>query len=239
MQLSRDLQRFGWMKQGRRNSMEQKKPTNAQLKKRIERAIVLIDRTRDTQEIYFFDKGLRLQVNEDVAIIGTNYHRHIFNSITSSGYSRPYLYTKRFVEIALGFGDETKVKTKDGWSYARLFDELKKREDKNDYNLCWYYDIFLYNIFAPLYGIGESVPETFLTYENYVHNIARNEVILSEKLDDMTNKTFMNLVVDKMESFVDDIEERVIFYKKTDEELVQEEIDALQGQEQEQTIEEE
>ena len=41
--------------------MEQKKkPTNAQLQKRIENAIVFVPKTKDTISIFFSDKGVRL-----------------------------------------------------------------------------------------------------------------------------------------------------------------------------------
>ena len=226
-------------KDKKNKTMEKKKPTNVQLAKRIERAIVHIDRTKDTKEIYFYDKGLRLIANEEVVVIETGFHQHVFHSITPNGYSRPYLYTKRFVEIALGIGNEAKVKTKDGWSYAGLLDELKKREDKTDYNFAWYVDLWLSNIFYPLYSIGESEIDSFLVYEDYLHNIARNVIILSEKKEDITNKEFVDKVIENIKKYIDGIEERIIFHKKTDEELVQEEIDALGELEQEQIIEKE
>ena len=81
--------------------MEQKKKlTNAQLQKRIANALIHIDRTNGTESIFFSDKGLRLTVNEDFAIIATGFHRHVFNNFTNAGISRPYLYTKRVIEIA-------------------------------------------------------------------------------------------------------------------------------------------
>ena len=38
--------------------MEQKKPTKAQIENRIKHAIVHVDRTKDTKNVYFDDKGL-------------------------------------------------------------------------------------------------------------------------------------------------------------------------------------
>lgn len=210
--------------------MEQKKkPTNAQLTRRIQTAVLHIDRTKDTKEVRFIDKGLHLVVNEDYAIIETNFHRHVFDNITSSGVSRPYLYTQRFVEMAL----ENDCAVEGGLSYAKLFDVLKNKEKKDEYNIAWYYDLFLNNIFAPLYSIGETVSESFLVYETYLHNIARTSVILSEKTEPMTNRQFFDKVIENMRSYIEGMAEHVVFEKKTDEERMKENIEALDEQENE------
>ena len=215
--------------------MEQKKPTNAQLQKRIENAIVFVPKTKDTISIFFSDKGVRLVADADGCVIETNYHRHVYSNITSAGVSRPYLYTKRIIEIANGNLDA--IKTKSGYSYQRLLDVLKEKEDKSEYNIVVYYEWFLFNIFQPLYGIGETEIESFLVYEDYLHNIARNAILLSEKTEDVTNKQFVQKVVESIKEFTNELEERVLFPKKTDEQVMQEEIDAIQEQEQNDAME--
>ena len=215
--------------------MEQKKPTNAQLQKRIANALIHIDRTKDTESIFFVDKGLRLTVNEDYAIIATGFHRHVFNNFTSSGISRPYLYTKRVIEIANE--NIVAVETEDGYSFAKLLEVLKAKEDKSEYNIVTYYEWFVFNCFQPLYSIGESEVESFLVYEAYLHNIARQAVLLSEKKEDMTNKQFFENVIKNMQDFIEGVGERVVFHKMTDEEMAQANIEAIQEQEQEQAME--
>jgi hypothetical protein len=216
--------------------MEQKKKlTNAQLQKRIENAIVFVPKTKDTISIFFSDKGVRLVADADGCVIETNYHRHVYSNITSSGVSRPYLYTKRIVEIANRH--EREIKTESGYSYQRLIEILKEKEDKSEYNIVVYYEWFLFNIFQPLYGIGETEIESFLVYEDYLHNIARNAILLSEKTEDLTNKGFIQKVIDNINEFTDGLEERVLFHKKTDEQVMQEEIAAIQEQEQNDAME--
>jgi len=215
--------------------MEQKKPTNAQLQKRIANALIHIDRTKNTQSIFFVDKGLRLTTNEDVAIIATGFHRHVFNNFTSSGISRPYLYTKRVIEIANE--NIVAVETEDGYSFAKLLEVLKEKEDHSDYNIVTYTDWWIFNCFQPLYSIGENEVESFLVYEMYLHNIARQAVLLSEKKEDMTNKQFFGEVIKNMQDFVEGIEECVIFHKMSDEEMAQANIEAIQEQEQELAVE--
>ena len=214
--------------------MEQKKETRAQIERKIKNAIVFVPKDKETQSIFFSDKGLRLTVTEDTAVIETNYHRHVFSNYTSFGLSRPYVYTKQVVDMALNYD----CKTEDGYSYQKLARTLEEKENKTEYNIFWYVDKWLFNIFQPLYSIGESEVESFLVYESYVHNLARNNIILSEKTDDMTNKEFINRVCDTIKELTSVLEESVILHKKTDEELVQENIEAIQEQEQNEMIKE-
>jgi hypothetical protein len=216
--------------------MEQKKKlTNAQMQKRIENAIVFVPKTKDTVSIFFSDKGVRLIADNDGCVIETNYHRHVYSNITAAGVSRPYLYTKRVIEIANDNIDA--IKTESGYSYQKLLDVLKAKDDKSEYNIVTYYDWFLFNIFQPLYGIGETEIESFLVYEDYIHNIARNAILLSEKTEDMTNKQFIQKVFDNMKEFTDGLTESVLFPKKTDEERMKEEVEAIAQTEQEQAME--
>ena len=214
-------------------NMEQKKETRAQIERKIKNAIVFVPKDKETQSIFFSDKGLRLTVTEDTAVIETNYHRHVFSNYTSFGLSRPYIYTKQIVDMTLNYD----CKTEDGYSYQKLARTLEEKEDKTEYNIFWYVDKWFFNIFQPLYSIGESEVESFLVYESYVHNLARNNIVLSEKTDDITNKEFINRVCDTMKELTSALEESVILHKKTDEELVQENIEAIQEQEQNDAME--
>ena len=215
----------------------QKRPTNGQLQKRLERAVLHLDRTKDTKEIFFSDKGLRLTVDDTkgYTLIATGFHTHYFQNWTSQGVSRPFLYTKRVIEIANENLDA--IKTDDGYSFQKLLDVLKKKEDHSDYNIVTYTDWWIFNCFQPLYSIGENEVESFLVYEMYLHNIARNAVLLSEKKEDMTNRQFFDAIIKNMQEFVEGMEEQIIFHKKTDEEMMKENIEAIQQNEQEQAME--
>ena len=165
------------------------KLTNGQLLKRLKNAVVHIDKDKSYQSVYWSDKGLRLETTDEYCVISTGFHRHIFNAFNSAqGISRPYLYTKRMIEIV---NENLKdIEVDGGYSFQRLLEVLKAKEDKSDYNIVTYYDWFVFNCFQPLYSIGESEVESFLVYEMYLHNIARQAVLLSEKKEDMTNKQF-------------------------------------------------
>lgn len=215
--------------------METKNPTNAQLLRRIERAVVHIDLTKSTISTYFSDKGLRLTVTDDYAVIETGYHRHVFSKVSGMGLSRPYLYTQRIIEIANENLD--KIKTNSGYSFAKLLEVLKEKENQAEYNIVVFWEWWAFNCFQPLFSIGESDTESFLVYEAYVHNIARNAVILEEKKEDMTDKQFIDKVIKNMQEFTGHITETVILPKKTDEEIIKENIEAVAEQEMNETME--
>jgi hypothetical protein len=92
-------------------------------------------------------------------------------------------------------------------------------------------------LYSPQFSIGETEIESFLVYEDYMHNIARNSILLSEKTDDMTNKQFIQKVIDNIKEFTDNLEENILFPKKTDEQVMKEEIAAIQEQEQNDAME--
>ena len=209
--------------------MDNKKQTKAQLEKRIQNAIVHVDKTRESQTVFFDDKGLRLTVTEDYAVIETGYHRHVFNNFTSDGVSRPWLYTKRMIEIA----NENNLN-----SYQALLNHIKNKEDQSDYNVATYFDWYLFNIFAPLYSIGENEAQAFMVYMDYMHNIAKNAILFDEHKDGLTNRQFIDQWVEKIQEFTKGMDEREIFVPKTDEQVMQENIDALQADENEKIMQE-
>ena len=138
------------------------------------------------------------------------------------------------IEIA----NENDCKVGDGYSYQRLMQVLKDKEDQSDYNIATYYDWWLMNIFAPLFSIGETEAECFLVYMDYMHNIARNSIFLDEHKDGLTNKQFIDKWVELIRDFTKGMDEREIFVAKTDEQIMQENIDALQKDEEEKFMQE-
>lgn len=216
-----------------------KKPTNAQLSRRIQNAVVLVEKDKDTKSIYFDDKGVRLTITMDYAVIETGYHRHVFSAITSNGVSRPYIYTRQFVDIALENDCiVTNEKGEQIRSYAKLFEVLKEKEDKTQYNICWFVDIWMFNIYDPLYEIDNTEANSFLVYERYMHNIAIKSFLLDEHKEDVTNKQFVDAIIEKERSFLEGVEDTVILKGKSDEERMKEELEALQKDAEDKVMEE-
>ena len=215
--------------------MEQKKETRATIERKIKNAVVFVPKDKDTTSIFFSDKGVRLTATMDSAVVAFGYSQTIYSNFTAAGISRPYLYTKRIIEIA---NENLKdIEVDGGYSYQRLLDVLNEKEDKSEYNIVTYFSWFLQNLFSPQYGIAEDEVSSFLVYEDYIHNIAKNSVLLSERNEDLTNKQFIDKVIANIKDFTDNLEESVLLHKKTDDELMKEEISAIQEQENEQAME--
>lgn len=215
--------------------MEQKKETRATIERKIKNAIVFVPKDKETISIFFSDKGVRLTVTMDSAVIAFGYSQTIYSNFTAAGISRPYLYTKRIIEIA---NENLKdIEVDGGYSYQRLLDVLKEKEDKSEYNIVTYFSWFLQNLFSPQFGIAEDDVSSFLVYEDYIHNIAKNSVLLSERKEDMTNRQFLDKVIANIKEFTNNLEETVLLHKMTDEEMAQANIEAVQEQEQEQAME--
>ena len=75
------------------------------------------------------------------------------------------------------------------------------------------------NLFSPQFGIAEDEVSSFLVYEDYIHNIAKNSVLLSERNEDLTNKQFIDKVIANIKDFTDNLEESILLHKKTVEEI--------------------
>ena len=210
------------------------KATKGQLERRIRNAVVFIPKTKDTVSVFFSDKGLKLVADEEICIVETGYHKHVFYSATNTGVSRPWLYTKRIVEIANENIDA--IKTPDGYSFNKLLEVLKNKEDKSEYNITVYYEWWLQIIFSPLYSIGETEAEQFLLYESYIHYVSRSMILLDEHKYDMTNKEFVENIFANMREFLSNIDENIFLHKKTDEEIIQENISAIEETEQDEWL---
>lgn len=207
-----------------------KNKTREQLGKMLERAVVFVEHDRDYKGIYFDDKGLKFEVTSDFAVISTMSHRHVFNKVTSNGISRPYLYVEKMIEFAESV--DCIVKDKDGnitRSYSKMMHELQQKSGGNstEYNIVWYVDKWLYNIFQPLYMIDETEAGAFFVYLDYLSGIAKNAIILEEKNEDLTNKGFVEKFIGYVKDFTDNLTENVIFKKKTDDEKIKEEVEAM------------
>lgn len=215
--------------------MENKKATNGQLIKKIKNALVFVPKDRDYKTVFFEDKMVRLEVTKDYCVISTGYHQHVFNAINPNqgGYARPFLYTQKVCDIVC----ENDCKTSDGvYTFEHLLDVLSKKDDKTEYNIVTYYGWWLFNIFQPLYQVGENEIETFLTYEDYLHKIARSAIVMGEKQEDMSNLQFVNAILEKEKSFIEGIEERTLFFKQTDEMTKAQTIKAIQETQDEETL---
>lgn len=207
-----------------------KKLSNKQLQARIDKALIHIDRTKETREMYFIDKGLKITTTEDFCMIGTASHTHVFDAITSAGISKPYIYANKILDIAFATDFGTKADGGMVYSFSKLVEKLKADGKELEYNIVIYYSWYLFNIFFPLYSIDENGASSFLVYFNYLFNLASSQVFLGEHKDGLTTKAFIaqqRLLFDK---FLQNVDDMAMFEPISDAERAQREIDAFKEQ---------
>lgn len=204
-----------------------KKPSKIQLENRIKRAVLIVDKTKDTRSMYFADRNITITVTEDWAVVGCGYYNITFARIAPNGFSRQYLYLDRFLALAEQYREEIKFVNDNGeevHSYGKLMEVVVGKSDA-EHNIAWLVDKWIYNFECQLSSLGETVADFVVTYEQFMHNAAVNMALLAEKKEDVTNKQFAKSVIKQLTEFVDDWStEDVIFPKKTDKELYDEEM---------------
>lgn len=221
--------------------METKKPTNAQLQRKINNAVVHIDRTKDTKEVYFDDRGMRITVTPDLAVLSTGVYTSVFYRVYSGGESNQYLCLSALVAKALEYDKEITVKTKD--SVFRSYSLLHKVLDEKKESLSVWLDVmdwWLYNYetsiaLAPREDVNNAT--FFNIYEKYLHSLITNNVFLGEHKEQMTSKQYLIAIADKMKEICDGMQDEIVMFNaKTDDEMIEEEINAVKEQQIEQEM---
>lgn len=216
--------------------------TKEQLERRVKNALVFVPKDKSYSAVYLYDHGMKVEVTEDAAVISTNYHKHVFDRLTSAGISRPYIYSRKFVETVIKYKSYA-TDSEGNFILSKLLDYLKScKEDadkRSDYDFCTYYTWWSYNIFSNLYSIGEKMVDSVIVYLTYLANVGRDSILLSEKPDGMTAAAFIDSFIDTFKKLVSSFREgedsgMVLFEPKTDEQVAKETIESLQEQEFEQ-----
>ena len=220
-----------------------KKPTNAQLQRRIDTAIIHMERTKDTKEIFFDDRNIRVVVNEDMALLSNGIYSTTFQRYFFGGESNQYACLSLLVDCAKKY--ETKIITQDKKgnkfrSFA-LLSKVMQEENDNDHTwilvLSWYIYVFEANIaLAPREDFTNAV--FYNLYEKFAHSAASLEQYSKEHKDGMTNKEYFKAIADKLIEIADDMNEDKMFEPMSDEEMAKKEMEALQRDEEEKILEE-
>ena len=223
--------------------MEQKKKlTNAQLQKRISRAIVHIDRTKDTKEVFFDDRGIRIVISDERAIISQLSFMMTFNEIVSGGYSRNYMVLNRIVEMV----DEydcvvVNEKGEKSVSFWKLYDSVKnstKEWHEADNGIITKFIIWFGVMQSSMFMLSERTDFTFALGTQYAMNSIISGSISKFYEKDMTNKELLSEIAKEFDAYRNGVEEEFVVMKKESEEDRKQAIaDAIQQNEQEQAME--
>lgn len=219
--------------------MEQKKtkPTNAQLQKRISRAVVHIDRTKDTKEVFFDDRGIRIVISDERAIISQLSFMMTFDEIVSGGYSRNYMVLNRIVEMV----DEydcvvVNEKGEKSVSFWKLYDSVKnstKEGHEADNGIITKFIIWFGVMQSSMFMLSERTDFTFALGTQYAMNSIISGSISKFYEKDMTNKELLAEIAKEFDTYRDSVkEEFVVMKKETKEDRKQAIANAIQEQEQ-------
>lgn len=231
------------MEVAKKGQKAEKKPTNAQLQRRIDTAIIHMERTKDTKEVFFDDRNISVVVNEEMALLSNGIYSTTFQRYFFGGESNQYACLSLLVDCAKRYEDKIITQDKKGnisRSFAMLIDAMEKNSDK-DYAwilvLNWYIYTFEANIaLAPREDFTNAV--FYNLYEKFAHSAACIEQYMAEHKDGMTNKEYFRAIAEKLIAIADDMNEDKMFEPISDEEMTKKEIEALQKDADEKLMEE-
>lgn len=220
-----------------------KKPTNAQLQRRIDTAIIHMERTKDTKEVFFDDRNIRVVVNENMALLSNGVYCTTFQRYFFGGESNQYACLALLVECANKYDDKIITQDKKGNKFRSfsLLSKVMQEENDKDYTwilvLSWYIYIFEANIaLAPREDFTNAV--FYNLYEKYAHSAVSLEQYMKEHKDGMTNKEYFKAIADKLLAVANDMNEDKMFEPMSDEERMKKELEALQNDADEKVMEE-
>lgn len=209
------------------NAKQEKKPTNGQLQKRISNAVIHVDRTKDTKEVYFEDRGIRIVVSDGRAIISQLSFTMVFDEIVAGGYSRIYATLSHVVDVAHKYDcmvvDNKGNKT--GYSFWKLRDEINKSNKEGheiDAAIVTKFHIWFSLHQSSMFLLSERPDFTFAMGAQYALNAIISGAISKPYDKDMTNKDLFKVISDEFNTFRENYkEEDIVLRKETDEERKQ------------------
>lgn len=220
-----------------------KKPTNAQLQRRIDNAVLHVDKTKDTRSVFFDDRGIRITVNEDCATLSNGMYTTIFQRYYFRGETNQYLSLKAMVECAEKHMDKIVVKDKKGESHIsyKMLDKIVNESQDENYSWFTIMSWYIFNIESDL---ALSAREEFTNavfysiYEKYAHNVAAMKQFVEEHKDGMTTRGYFKAISEELVKIADGMPDDMMFEAKSDEERAKEAVEAMSKDADEQILEE-
>lgn len=219
--------------------MQEKKLTNAQLQKRLKNAVLHIDKTKAYRAVMFADRNLKIEIEEDVAIISRLSYSLCFNKVVAGGYSRVYMILANVVDMVKRY-DCIKENDKVGkfTSYWKLWDAVREKEaEQGDLGVLTIFSVWFDVLQSTLFLCPEKADETFALNTIYVLNTYVHGVLAKPYDKDMTNKELMIEIANEVNEYIAQMgDEYVVLHKETKEEQEQAVADALAEEQVEQAL---
>ena len=218
-----------------------KKPSKAQLEKRIEKAVLLVDKSSDAKEVYFADRGLRIAVSDGKALVSQGSFTMVFDEVIAGGYSRNYAILASIIMLAEKYDCmERNSKGEVYHSFAKLVDKVNDSKEENadtDRGLLTKFIVWYELHQGSMWLMSERVDYTFALGMQSLCNNAIRATICKPYGKDMTNKELFTEVLSLLNDVREKTEEEyVVLHKETEEERKQAMADALNEQELEEMV---
>lgn len=199
---------------------KEKKQTAEQLRKRIERAQLIVERGPDFKAFNFADRGISIYICKDFVIESTLAHQHVWNKVIFDNqggmrFSEPCIFLERVVELANLHKDSISEKDAEG-QLCYSFDKLTKTEGltEGDKSLLSVADSFLSILSDAPFAVGTGSLARTSLYTQYYSLIARVSVILEQKDED--DSEFKNLSINDFFNKYISLFRRISLYAKLD-----------------------
>ena len=219
--------------------MQEKKLTNAQLQKRLKNAVLHIDKTKAYRAVMFADRNLKIEIEDDVAIISRLSYSLCFNKVVASGYSRVYMILANVVDMVKRY-DCIKENDKVGkfTSYWKLWDAVREKEaEQGDLGVLTIFSVWFDVLQSTLFLCPEKADETFALNTIYVLNTYVHGVLAKPYDKDMTNKELMIEIANEVNEYIAQMGDGyLVLHKETKEEQEQAVADALAEEQVEQAL---
>lgn len=193
--------------------MEQKKATRAQLEKRIDNALLIIDKGKEFKSIYLGDIGIGVYITKDYAIMTSNFHQHIWNRFNGKGYNKPYIYLDRFVNLSNEHINEIGRKNIKGelfYSLSKLKAISTLRDEEK--RLITIVERFIYVANDGIYAIGDEKEDITNLMLQYLCWLSKANIFIGDRMDDLFINDFYNRFISTFRylSLDADIDDKVV-----------------------------
>lgn len=164
-----------------------------QLRKKITKAMMFIDKGSDYKAFYFDDMGLGIHICEHFVLLSRPFNDIVYARVTGQGYSKPCMYLGWVVDIANKYKDKIQGKGADGgicYSFRELIalDCLTEAERI----IVRFFFMYAYYVSDPIYSIGNSPLDFTNMLTLFFSYQCKIEALTQERDADATRNDFFN-----------------------------------------------
>lgn len=173
-------------------------PTKAQLQKRIDNSVLMINKGQHYKAFHFDDMGYTVHVCSDYAVISTPFHHTVFKYYPNEevSYNNPYIYFNIFVDIANKYKDKIQDKNVNGEVIYSLH-KLKNLTEVEDAEkiIIDKIETYFYLLFDPMYLLGNTDFDSANMLVRLICFYAyKNAFLFAEEGDIKNNELFNNII---------------------------------------------